>query len=168
MDSADVLVDGFGRIHDGVHHVLDGLGTKELTFRIDPKANTIAWLVWHLARVQDDHVAGGFDTEQVWSSAGWADRFGLPFEHDAIGYGQSAKEVGAVRVPAELLLGYHDDVHAMTIALVHAVSQTDLDRIVDPDWDPPVTLGVRLVSVISDALQHLGQAAYVRGVEQRQ
>ncbi|MGH3586768.1 MAG: mycothiol transferase, partial [Pseudonocardia sp.] len=127
----------------------------------------VAWLVWHLARVQDDHVADVAGTEQRWTAGGWAERFGLPFAVADTGYGHSAEEVGAVRVDAELLAGYLADVHAATVAYLDTVTADDLDRVVDTHWDPPVTLGVRLVSVVADDLQHVGQAAYVRGLARR-
>jgi uncharacterized damage-inducible protein DinB len=166
--TAELLVDGFSRIHGLVHRVVDGQSEERLTARLDPDANSIAWLVWHLTRVQDDHVADVAGTEQVWTSAGWADRFGLPFAASVIGYGQSSEEVAQVRgVPAELLTGYHDAVHAASVAYVQKLGDADLDRVVDTSWDPPVTLAVRLVSVISDDLQHVGQAAFVRGVLDR-
>jgi uncharacterized damage-inducible protein DinB len=170
MDHADLLVDAYTRIRDLVHRVLEGLPDEHLAARVDPEANTIAWLIWHLTRVQDDHVAEVAEVaghEQVWLADGWQDRFGLPFEADAIGYGQTAAEVGQVQVSAELLRGYHDAVQARTVAYVRELTAEDLDRIVDRRWDPPVTLGVRLVSVVSDDLQHVGQAAYVRGVLSR-
>lgn len=167
MNSAGLLVDSFGRVREAVHEAVEGLTDEELAARIDPDANSIAWLVWHLTRIQDDHLAGAFDTEQLWASDGWADHFGLPFPKDATGYGQTRAQVDAVRAPAELLLGYHDAVHARTVELVGAVTNADLGRVVDTAWDPPVTLGVRLVSVIADDLQHAGQAAYVRGVVER-
>lgn len=167
MNSAALLLDSFGRIREVVHDTVEGLTEEELTARVDPDANTVAWLVWHLTRVQDDHLADAFDTDQLWTSDGWADRFALPFPKHATGYGMTSAQVGAVRAPAELLLGYHDAVHARTEELVRTVTNADLERIVDTRWDPPVTLGVRLVSVIADDLQHAGQAAYVRGVVER-
>ncbi|MFF8375167.1 DUF664 domain-containing protein [Streptomyces sp. NPDC015661] len=167
MNSAGLLVDSFGRIREVVHETVEGLTDEELAARVDPDANTVAWLVWHLTRVQDDHLADAFDTDQLWTSDGWADRFGLPFPKRATGYGMTSAQVGAVRASAELLLGYHDAVHARTEDLIRTVTNADLNRIVDTRWDPPVTLGVRLVSVIADDLQHAGQAAYVRGVVER-
>ncbi|MEU5215440.1 DUF664 domain-containing protein [Streptomyces sp. NPDC020807] len=164
MNSAGLLTDAFGRIREVVHEAVEGLTDDELAVRIDPDANSIAWLVWHLTRIQDDHLADAFDTEQVWTADGWRDRFGLPFPAAATGYGQSRAQVDEVRASAELLLGYHDAVHARTAELVAPVTDADLDRVVDTSWDPPVTLGVRLVSVIADDLQHAGQAAYVRGL----
>ena len=84
-----------------------------------------------------------------------------------IGYGHSADEVAKVRTGADLLREYHDAVHDRTVDYVQSIGPDDLDRIVDENWDPPVTLGVRLISVVSDDLQHAGQAAYVRGIYER-
>lgn len=96
---------------------------------------------------------------------GWAGRFDLPFTVTDTGYGHSADDVAAVSVESgERLTGYHDAVHEQTIAYVGMLGDEDLTRIVGRSWDSPVTLGVRLVSVIADDLQHAGQAAFVRGI----
>jgi uncharacterized damage-inducible protein DinB len=168
MTSAALLVDAFGRIREVVHDVVDGLTPEALAFRVDSGANSIAWLVWHLTRVQDDHIADAAGVEQVWTSQGWFERFGLPFDPVATGYGHQADEVGAVRVETgDLLVGYHDAVHEQTLRYVQDLTDANLARIVDRSWDPPVSLGVRLVSVIADDLQHAGQAAFVRGIVER-
>jgi uncharacterized damage-inducible protein DinB len=165
MTSAELLVDAFGRIREEVHGAVQGLTPEQLSARLDPDANSIAWLVWHLTRIQDDHLAGVAQTEQVWTSDDWTDRFGLPFEPWATGYGHSAADVAAVIVSSgDLLVGYHDAVYEQTIRFVERITDADLDRVVDESWDPPVTLGVRLVSVINDNAEHAGQAAFVRGV----
>jgi hypothetical protein len=167
--SADLLVDAFGRIRDRVHGVVDGLTRDQLAWRLDDRANSIGWLVWHLTRIQDDHVADAGQTEQVWTADGWAGRLGLPFDQADTGYGHTNRDVAAVQVPSgDLLTGYHDAVHDRTVGYVESLTDGDLDRIVDESWDPPVSLGVRLISVISDDLQHVGQAALVRGVLERQ
>jgi hypothetical protein len=151
-----------------VHQVVEGLEEDRLAFRPDAEANPIGWLVWHLTRVQDDHVAEVAGTEQAYTANGWADRFGLPFSPRAIGYGFSSDDVAATDVTdPELLLSYHADVHARTADFVRTLGPDDLDRIVDRRWDPPVTLGVRLLSVIGDDLQHAGQAALLRGFLER-
>jgi hypothetical protein len=167
MTSAELLVDAFGRIKESTHAAVEGLSADQLATRIDADANSIAWLVWHLTRVQDDHVADAAGLDQVWTAQGWVQRFGLPFHGGATGYGHSSVEVGEVRVDAELLLGYHDAVHAQTVRYVGGLEDADLPRIVDERWDPPVSLGVRLVSVVDDCMEHVGQAAFVRGVVER-
>ena len=162
--AVDLLTDAFGRIREAVHEAVDGLTTDELAFRPDPRANSIGWLVWHLTRIQDDHIAGAAETEQLWTSEGWVDRFGLPLPPADHGYGHTADQVATVQVKSgELLTAYHDAVYEKTIRYVRHLTDADFDRVVDKAWDPPVTLGVRLVSVISDDLQHAGQAAYLRG-----
>ncbi|MFC9815047.1 DUF664 domain-containing protein [Streptomyces virginiae] len=168
MKATDVIADGFGRIREVVHEAVDGVSAQHLDARVDPEANSITWLVWHLTRIQDDHIAAAAGLEQVWLTGGWADRFGLPLPAAATGYGHSARQAGTVRVGSgELLLGYYDEVHEQTLGFVRGLAAADLDRVVDERWDPPVTLGVRLVSVLADDLQHAGQAAYVRGVLER-
>jgi uncharacterized damage-inducible protein DinB len=164
MDGPALLVDAFGRIRDLVHDVVDGLTVDQLTIRLDRDANTICWLVWHLTRVQDDHVAEVAGTEQVWTAGGWVDRFALPLAPRSIGYGHSSAEVASVRADAALLAGYHDATAERTLDYLGGLSDADLDRVVDRRWDPPVTLGARLVSVVGDDSQHVGQAAFIRGI----
>jgi Protein of unknown function (DUF664) len=165
MTTAELLADALGRIREVVHEVVDGLTPEQLAFRPRPTANSIAWLIWHLARVLDDQLVATVGTEQVWLRDGWARRFGLPFDDSAHGYGQGPDEVAAVQVRSgDLLTGYYDAVSEQSLRIVLGLTGADLDRIVDDRWDPPVTLGVRLVSVLADDLQHAGQAAYLRGL----
>ncbi|NAZ86002.1 mycothiol transferase [Kineococcus indalonis] len=167
MDATDLLLDGHGRIRPAVHAVLDQCDEAALTARLDPGANTIAWLLWHLARVQDDHVCEVAGTEQAWTAGGWARRFALPLPDEETGYGFGPEQVGLVRAGADLLGGYYDAVHERTERYLRTLTAQDLDRVVDERWDPPVTLGVRLVSVLDDDLEHVAQAAFVAGVLQR-
>ncbi|HTT86428.1 MAG TPA: DUF664 domain-containing protein [Acidimicrobiales bacterium] len=164
MTGAQLLTDAFGRILEGVHDVLEDVAPAALLQRVGDKGNSIAWLVWHLTRVQDDHLAGITGAEQVWTAAGWERRFGLPLEASDTGYGHGPREVAAVRAGAENLRGYFDAVHEATVGFVGSVSDAELDRVVDTRWDPPVTMGVRLVSVVADDLQHVGQAAFLKGL----
>lgn len=160
----DLLRDAFTRLVEHSDELTDGL-TEEVSFyRPTPDANSIAWLIWHSARGQDLQVADIAGVEQVWTAQGWVDRFGLDLPRDAMGYGHSSADVGKVRVSAELLAGYYRAVHAMTLDYVDTLTDGELARVVDDNWDPPVTASVRLVSVIDDCAQHLGQAAYLRGI----
>ena len=226
MGSNELLMDAFERVRDGVHPAANGLTAEQLAFRPDAESNSIAWLVWHLTRIQDDHVAALAGAPQVWTAGGWADRFALPLDpsdtgygHDAgtvavvvagsqlllgyfedvhaatvahlrgadqrwldggwaerfdlpldrtdTGYGHDPAQVGLVVVESHLLLDYFEDVHATTVAYLATVTDDGLERVVDASWDPPVTVRVRLISVIADDLQHVGQAAYVRGLVYR-
>lgn len=164
MTPAEIFQDAFGRIVESGTAVVGGLSDEQLAHRPAPDANSIAWLVWHLARVQDDHLADVAGREQVWTAQGFVDRFDLPFDVGATGYGHDAEAVGRVRAPADLLAAYLTAVHDQTLDFLGTVGEGDLDRVVDDAWDPPVTLGARLVSVVEDDAQHVGQAAYVRGL----
>jgi Protein of unknown function (DUF664) len=164
VNVGELFADVFTRISDAVDGAVEGLSVEQLGFRPGPQANSIAWLVWHLTRVQDDHISAVAGVEQSWTSLGWAERFGLPLNAADTGYGHTSEQVAVVSVTSELLIGYHASVKDRTLTFVRQLVDKDLDRVVDRRWDPPVTLGVRLVSVCEDDLQHAGQAAYVRGL----
>ena len=164
MPGNEMLIDGFGRIREIVHDVLDGLTQDDLDFRVDGSANSVGWLIWHLSRVQDDHIAGAGGLEQVWLAQGWAKRCALPLDPADIGYGHSSDQVAVVRLSRDLLAGYHDAAYEQTIAFVSGLTDADMTTIVDRRWNPPVTMGARLVSILADDLQHAGQAAFVKGL----
>lgn len=168
MDARDVFLDGFGRIRDLLHEALEGLSQEDLVYRPHPKANTMAWSAWHLSRVQDDHVAEVAHNEQVWMVNGWSTNFGLSLDVWDTGYGHKPQQVAEVTSTSELLLGYHDDVYKQTRRFVNGLTMDHLDMVVDKRFDPHVTLGARLLSVISDDLQHIGQIGYIRGLAQLQ
>lgn len=169
----DVLADAFTRVAEDLPGLLNGLSPDDLTFRPGPDANPIGWLVWHLTRVQDDHLAGvaqkvlGDDGSQVWED-GWRERFALSYEPMAHGYGMTSEDVGHFHGEASLLAGYHAAVHQATLEILDRMEEQGIDEslavVVDENWDPPVTALVRLVSVVNDITQHLGQAAYAKGL----
>jgi uncharacterized damage-inducible protein DinB len=165
MDGKDILLEGLGRLPELVEGAVQGLTPEQLRWSPAKGANTIGWLVWHLARVQDSHLAELLEEQQVYITGGWAPRFGLKADPSDTGYGHSATQVTEVKAEsAETLVDYYRAVHERTIAYVRGLTSADLDKVVDRRWDPPVTLGVRLVSVVDDDVQHAGQAAYVRGL----
>lgn len=160
-------MDAFGRIDGIVGGVLDGLDPDKANWRPGGTGNSITWLVWHLNRAQDEQIAAAAGQESVWHRDGFAARFGFSLDASDHGYGHSSQQVDAVRVDSfGLLLEYHNAVLARSLAYVRGLSAGDLDRIVDKRWNPPVTLGVRLISIVDDCVQHGGQAAYVKGLPQ--
>jgi hypothetical protein len=162
--SRELLRDSFTRIIEHVNELTDDLTDEVSFFRPTATANSIAWLIWHSARVQDAQLADIAGTDQAWFTAGWVDRFDLDLPRDAHGYGHTPEDVGKVRVPADLLAGYYHAVHKATLEYIASVTTDELARVVDTNWNPPVTASMRLVSIIDDCAQHLGQAAYVRGI----
>ena len=144
----------------------DGLTDQLSSYRPTPNAHSIGWLIWHSARVQDIQLAHVAGVEQVWTHDGWVDRFGLELPRNDTGYGHGPDEVAKVHAPANLLSGYYHGVHKLTLSYIADVTGAELSRVVDTNWDPPVTASARLVSIIDDCAQHLGQAAYLRGIAQ--
>lgn len=165
MKTNELLLDAFGRIRETVEATLEGLDGGTLARRPGGTGNSIGWLIWHLGRVEDVQVADVAGREQVWTAQDFMGRFGLPLNPRDTGYGHSNEQVDAVRAEPEMLLEYYDAVHRQTLEFLQTLGDGDLDRIVDTRWDPPVTLGVRLVSTIADCLQHVGQAAYAKGLK---
>ncbi len=161
----DLLRDAFTRLIEHVDDLTDGLTDEVSSYRPTPNANSIAWLIWHSARVQDIQLAQVADVEQVWTRDSWVDRFGLDLPRNDTGYGHGPDEVAKVHAPADLLSGYYHAVHKLTLEYIASVTAEELARIVDSNWDPPVTASARLVSIIDDCAQHLGQAAYLRGIQ---
>jgi len=165
MEINELLLELFGRVDEEVHSAVDGLDVDALTTTIEEGTNPIGWLVWHLARVQDDHMADILDTDQVWVTGDWGSRFGVASDPPNTGWGHSPSDVSTIRPEsAQALLDYYAAVTVPTRAFLQSVTAKDLDRVVDTRWNPPVTLGVRLVSIVDDDIQHAGQANYLRGI----
>ena len=168
MQTRDVLSDAYGRIQEIVHRSADGLDAEGLAFRPEADANSIAWLVWHLTRIQDHHLSEIAGRDQAWTADEWAVRLGMKADPDETGFGHTSEQVAAVRPAGPRdVLAYHDAVAARTQQYLSTVDDEELDRVIDRSYDPPVSVGVRLVSVISDNLQHAGQAQYLRGIVER-
>lgn len=165
VDVAGLLLELYGRIPPLIREAVDGLDAAQLTRQPALRGNTIGWLIWHMSRVQDDHVAEILDLPQIWVGADHAIRFGLTADPTNTGWGHTIDEMLAVRPDGPgSLLDYFDAVDRRTRGMLEGLRRTDLDRIVDRRWDPPVTLGVRLISIADDSLQHVGQALYLRGI----
>jgi hypothetical protein len=160
----ELLRDSFTRLIEHVDDLTDGLTDDVALYRPTPEANTISWLLWHSARVQDAQLCDVAGIEQVWFREGWVDRFDLDLPKDSHGYGHTPEQVAKVRASADLLNGYYHAVHTVTLEFVASVTAPELERVVDKRWTPPVTASARIVSIIDDCAQHLGQAAYIRGI----
>lgn len=162
MDISALLIDAYDRADTGCRGILEGIDTDTLHARLTENSNSIAWLVWHIAREQDLQIAHLAGREQVWTADGWAERFDRGAED--FGFGDSPEQVAAFRVDGpEELLGYLDAVREAAVAYLRTLTADDLAEVIDDSYDPPVTRGVRIVSIIDDAAQHTGQAAFIRG-----
>lgn len=166
MNAIDILIDLADRPRQSLAHIADRLTPEVLNAHPLGHDNSIAWLLWHTAREADVQLSMLSGAEQVWTAQGFRDRLGLGEAGDGVGYRHTPEQARSVRVedPAVLveLIGAVTD--AM-IAYLRTLSDADLGDIIDEAWDPPVTRGQRLVSIVDDASQHVGQAAYVLGMD---
>jgi uncharacterized damage-inducible protein DinB len=168
VQATDVLQDAIGRIRTLVRSAAKDLGATALAHRPAPEANSIAWLLWHLTRVQDSHLAQIIGGDQLWVSGPWATDLDRAADPSDTGYGHTSDEVATVRPRRpETLVAYHEAVAERTLTWLASASEADLERIIDRSYDPPVSVGVRVTSVVSDNLQHVGQAHYLRGILQK-
>lgn len=165
VDCRDLIIDGLNRVDEDLRAALDGLSAEQLAFRPHEQANSIAWLAWHLTRVEDDHVSELAGTQQAWIEEKWHEHFGRRADPQDTGFGHGPEQVASIKPEGpQLLIDYFQSVHQRSVEYLRSVTCQDLDRIIDRRWNPPVTAGVRLVSVVNDCTQHVGQMAYVRGL----
>ena len=166
MESNDLLVEAYSHINRIVHQATDDLTQEQLAYRPEAGSNSIAWLVWHLTRIQDSHLRNVVQLEEAWLTEEWSDRFGMSGS-TGIGFGDGPDEVAAIKPPRAILLGYHDRVAGRVLDYLPTADANELDRIVDTNYDPHVKAGIRLMSVVQDNTQHAGQARYIRGMIER-
>ena len=168
VDVAPLLLDLYGRTPPLAREAVEGLDADQLIWAPGPGSNTIGWLLWHTGRVLDSEFAELMGGEQLWTTGDWARHFGLDADPADTGYGHTAEQVAGVRPDGtEPLLAYLEAAHARACGYIEGLGPDDLERIVDRSWDPPVTLGVRLVS-LADVLEAVvGQAAYLKGLLDR-
>ena len=167
MECNQIVSDALGRIQTTIRRVLDGMLPDQLYYRPAENANSIAWLVWHLTRVQDHHMSDIAGREQLWAADGWHAKFGMTADTKNTGTGHTPEDVSKVRPDAETLQGYHDAVYERTKEVLSSLTPADMDKELDePQYNPLPTIGVRLASIIRDNTQHAGQAAYIKGLIQ--
>lgn len=166
MKATEVLQDLTGRVRDAVGEIPRGLPTGVVNAHPLGHPNSVVWLLWHSGRELDVQLSGLTANEQVWTSEGYDSSSGVHGAGDSMGFGQSpaqAREVTAAEVGP--VIDYVAAVCDAVDTYLFTVGDADLDAVIDDAWDPPVTRGVRLISILHDAVIHLGQAAYVLGTD---
>lgn len=163
MNVTQALLDSFARITDNLPGVIDGLSLDELLWAPTPESNSIAWLAWHIGRCEDLQMAHIAGSEQVYTQ-GWSDKFALPYSDDDLGYGHTPEQVQAFAITdPSLLTDYYAATAARTREIIATLSEDDLDAAI-PNDPYQATVGTRIISIINDITQHLGQVSYLRGV----
>ncbi len=165
MEWRELVIDGYVRVLDSLKESLAGLTPEELNKQPKPDCNSMGWLAWHISRIQDAEIANLMGADQLWISQKWHAKFNRPPDPDDTGTGQTSKQVAAFKSPdVETLLDYYYAVAERTKKYIRSLTGEELDRKLDEPYQPPPTVGVRLVSVLADNLQHAGEIAYVHGL----
>ena len=153
-----VFESSYGNIKNGC----DGLTEEQLHYRPTQDSNPIVWLVWHLSRVKDQVTATISGEGEVWVTEGWNERFGMPA--DATGAGDSPEQVGALQVNSDLLFGYADAAHRVTLQRLAKITQEQLEQPMvyvlgdtRPTWQA-------IRGMLGDSYQHTGHITYLRGM----
>ena len=165
MDFRDVVRSGLDEYLAALKKAVDGLTPAELRWQPSLQANHINWLVWHIGRVEDGWMNEYLrETDTLWASEGWADRFNLP--HERSGYGDTAEDIAAFpEIPMPDLLAYLETVRQSTVALLGTLTEEDLPQTrTTPRTESPPTVVWTLAHVLIENAQHVGQVAYIRGM----
>ena len=166
MDANGIIADGLSRGRGVLRRALDGLDDAALAYRPAEHTNPLGWLVWHIVRLEDDHVASLLGTGQLWTEDGWHERFEMPPDGSDFGTRQTLDQVNAVKAPSgDLPLNYYNAVAERTDRYLETLTEVDLDRVLDePQFQPLPTVGVRINSLIHHVAHHAGQIDYLRGL----
>ena len=154
-------------ISQELERVLEGLTVEDLNQRRRPSCNSIGWLAWHLTRSQDRAVEDLMGEEQLWTKDKWYLKFNRAPDPTDTGYQHSMEEVETFKSPdSRTLLAYHRAVLEQSLRYISSkLSEAELDReFVNPTFTYRKTVRERLLGLINEGLQHVGQAAYVRGL----
>ena len=146
-----------------LQRTLEGLTPAEVRWQPTLHTNHIAWLVWHMARMEDRWVSRVRQHPEVWTADGWAERFRM--DSASNGVGQTMEEVRAMpEIPLTDLLAYFDAVRAVTRPYLAQATDTDLSREYPLPRGGTVTGSWVLGHILVEESQHLGQVALLRGM----
>ena len=163
MDFKDIVHKGFDQFLEELKKSLETLTPEERRFQPSPDSHHIDFVVWHMARVEDDWVQRfAQQNPTVWQRDDWHTRFGMPERESGFGY--SPEQVRDLPTfDMDQMLEYFDAVRVDTNAFLDAMSESDLSTEPHPRR-PGVTLMDMWGHVMIEEAEHLGQVAYIRGI----
>ncbi|MFC1920962.1 DinB family protein [Chloroflexota bacterium] len=168
MNQKELLIAGFERISGTLERTLEALTVEDLNFQSKPDSNSMGWLAWHLTRWQDFQTSSSLKKEQLWIEQGWNKKFSQPADANDTGMGHKEEDLAKYKSPdAATLIAYNKAVLERLKEYVSTLSDSDLDKVVEgTPIKPPPTVGLMVIGLWSDGMQHMGQIGYVRGLLQ--
>ena len=167
MSDVDTTIFALQRNWDMVSTAVDGVDDDTLKRMPNDESNSMAWLVWHMTRVEDRFIHARFqDAGQLWTAGGWHDKFGMESDPDEFGIGWSTQQVAEWPCPSrEVLMGYYDAVNAAARSYIQGLDADGLQRRVPAPGPAGSTMSVAdaLGILVWDNVVHGGQVAYIRG-----
>ncbi len=162
MDAKEVILKSLEQSWGYLTGALDGLTQEEFAWSPGPECNSIAFILWHTARVEDFFVNRIIKREkELYMTEGWQEKMGTPDK----AYGFSLEELQAWPVPKlEDLRKYVTAVHEKTMAFVNSIPSEKLDEVPRPDRSPDA-IGTSLGHMSTEIALHVGQICYLRGVQ---
>lgn len=162
MDAKELLLRSLEESHGYLTKALNGLTQEEATWSPSPECNSIAFILWHMIRVEDFFVNRVIQHEkELYETKKWQEKLGTP----AKAYGYTVEELKAWPAPKlEILREYANSVQENTLAFLNSIPNERLSEVPRPDRSPD-SIGVMLEHLITEIALHVGQIAYLRGVQ---
>lgn len=164
MDSCiDVIVRSYEFSEEFLTKVLGELTQEEAAWRPGPECNNIIWILWHFTRGEDNRVNVLIQHgKELYETDGWQKKLGTPSDRGA---GNTLEQIHAWPVPKlEIIRGYHDSVYKKALVFIKSLSAENLSEVVQPN-ERQSTTGAILAVRISENAMHIGQIAYLRGIQ---
>ena len=166
MDLRDFIIRSLEEIQEDLKRSVDGLTKEDLMTQPQPGANHIAFMIWHMTRVEDKLLHNLFQcSPQLWESGKWYERMGLPEDPKSTGFGYTAEQVSCFpSVQPHELMDYVEAVRADTLDYLENIDAASLDEKVTAPPLGEVSIGNLISILVVELAQHVGQIAYVRGL----
>lgn len=163
MNASDVFKLGLSRNNAIIALAIKDLSEDDIHDQPGESDNTIAWMIWHQTRYEDNSIAVMSGGEQVWTTGKWHEKFGMPPDPENNGVGHKPDQVRSFRAAKDDLLAYMAAVRPQTKSYLGGLSETDLDRTLTNIFGEALTVGEWLTRLLGDHTQHAGQICYLRG-----
>lgn len=167
MEAKEVIIKSLGQSRRFLLNALDELTQEEVAWSPNPECNSIAFILWHIARLEDVFINSVIQGErELYEKEGWREKLGTPTGDTGTRYTEEMLRVWPVP-EMEVLQGYADSVREKTLVFLESIPPEKLSEVPRPDRSPD-TMGALLGGLSTEIAMHVGQICYLRGVQRGQ